>query len=152
MSAARLRAISPSSGSIISDFAAGVSRERSSAINTAMRSSSAGMSVFGSGGAGRNASSMLAHPAHVKRRSARTTERMLLQDLEQAGCTHTASDAHGHDAELCLAPATLDQEVSRHARAGHAVRMPDRNCAAVDVHLGRIDFQLVGAIEHLAGK
>src|SRR5579871_1520112 len=153
MSAARWRAIWPSSGSIIRDFAAGSRRERSSAIRTAMRSSSAGIKVLGSGGGGCSHTSwILAQPAHRKSNNESATRRMLLQDLEQACGAHATADAHRHHAELGLAAPSFQQQMAGHARARHAVGMADRNRAAVDIELGRIDTELVGAVDNLAGE
>src|ERR1019366_212401 len=73
----------------------------------------------------------------------------LLHDLEQTGGTHAAADAHGDDSVFGLAAAALDQGVTGEARARHAVGMTDRNRAAVDIDLLRIDAQFVAAIEHL---
>src|SRR5471032_2596694 len=152
MSVARWRAIALSSESMTRNFAAGSMRERSSAIKTAMRSSSAGIKVLGSGGGGRMTSSTLAHPAH--NRSSRDTARMrmLLQDLEQACGAHAAADAHRHDAELRFAPPPFQQQMTGHACARHAIGMADRDRAAIDVELGRIDAERVGAIQSLAGE
>src|SRR3978361_151868 len=60
-------------------------------------------------------------------------------DLEQAGRTHAAADAHGDHDELRSAALALDQCVPGHPGARHAIRMADRDRAAVDVQLVRID-------------
>src|ERR1700676_789635 len=74
---------------------------------------------------------------------------ILLHDLEQAGRTHAATDAHGDDSVFGLAAAALDQRVTGETRARHAVGMPDRDRAAVDIDLLRIDAQFVAAIQDL---
>src|SRR6185295_8565307 len=149
MSAARWRAIAPNSGSITRNFAAGSMRERSSAMSTAMRCSSAGIKLAGSGG---GAASKLAQPARQKHRRESAMLRMLLQYFEQARGPHAAADAHRHHAELGLAPPALEQQMAGHARARHAIRMANRDRAAINVEFGRIDAQRVGAIERLAGE
>src|SRR5215813_2418635 len=72
-----------------------------------------------------------------------------MDDFEQAGGAHAATDAHGHHAVFGLAPAALDQEVAGQARSGHTIGMADRDRAAVDVELLRVDAELVAAIDHL---
>src|SRR5271155_260512 len=47
---------------------------------------------------------------------------------------------------------TLDQRVADHARAGHAVRMTDRNGAAIDIVPLGIDTEPVAAVKSLHGK
>src|SRR6185369_12928931 len=64
-------------------------------------------------------------------------------DLEQARAALAAADAHRDDAPLGLAPAAFLQDVAGETRAGHAEGMADRDRAAVDVVLLRIDAQLV---------
>src|SRR4051794_31235672 len=73
----------------------------------------------------------------------------LLQHLEQTRGAHAAADAHGHHRVFGLAAAALDQGVAGEPRARHAVGMADRDRAAVDVDLVRIDAELVAAIQHL---
>src|SRR5215813_5667993 len=72
-----------------------------------------------------------------------------VDDFEQAGGAHAATDAHGHHAVSGLAPAALDQEMAGEPRASHTIGMADRDRAAVDVELLRIDAELVAAIDHL---
>src|SRR5690349_19316818 len=76
----------------------------------------------------------------------------LLQNLEQTRRAHAAADAHGDHRVFGLAAAALDQSVTGEARAGHAVGMADRDCAAVDVDLVGVDAELVAAIDHLHGE
>src|SRR6185437_13125208 len=73
-------------------------------------------------------------------------------DLEQTGAALATADAHGHHAPLGLAPAALLQDVAGEPRAGHAERMTDRDRAAIDVVLGRIDAEPVATVEALAGE
>src|SRR5689334_20320441 len=80
------------------------------------------------------------------------TTAVLLQHLEQAGGAHAAADAHGDDGILRLAAAAFDQRVAGQARARHAVGMADRDGAAIDVDLLRIDAELVAAVDHLHGE
>src|SRR5580765_5113464 len=75
---------------------------------------------------------------------------MLLEDLEQSRCAHAAADAHRHDAVLRAAPLAFDQQMAGHARAGHAVRMADRDRAARDVELVVRNAELVADVQHLA--
>src|ERR1700733_3042615 len=78
-----------------------------------------------------------------------TTLVSLLQNLEQPGGAHAAADAHGYDRKLGLAAPALDQGVTGETRAGHAIGMADRDRAAIDVDLFRIDSQFVAPIDHL---
>src|SRR5215813_3001154 len=74
-----------------------------------------------------------------------------VDDFKQARSAHAATDAHGHHAVFRLAPPALDQDVAGEPRAGHAVGMADRDRAAIDVELVRIDAELVAAVDHLHG-
>src|SRR3954465_8977702 len=69
-----------------------------------------------------------------------------MDDFEQARGAHAAADAHGDDGVFGVAPAALDQGVAGQARPGHAIGMTDRDRAAVDVELLRIDAELVAQI------
>src|SRR6476659_11094189 len=73
-------------------------------------------------------------------------------DLKQACAALAATDAHGDDAPLGLAPASFLQDVAGEPRAGHAEGMTDGDRAAVDVVLLGIDAELVARIEALAGE
>src|SRR6202012_2229670 len=70
----------------------------------------------------------------------------------QAGATLAAADAHGHHAPLGLAAMAFLQDMASEARAGHAEGMADRDRAAVDVVLLRIDAEPVARIKTLAGE
>src|SRR3954468_18523771 len=76
----------------------------------------------------------------------------LLQHLEQAGRAHAAADAHRDHGIFRLAATALDQRVAGEACARHAVGMADRDRAAIDVDLFRIDAELVAAVQHLHGE
>src|SRR4051794_35774469 len=82
--------------------------------------------------------------------NARTT--LLLNNLEQTGRTHAAADAHGDDRVPGLAATALDQRVTGEPRARHPIGMADRNRAAIDVKLLRVDAELVATVDHLHGK
>src|SRR5437588_10367871 len=73
-------------------------------------------------------------------------------DFEQACAALAATDTHGDDAPLGLAPAPLLQDVAGEPRPGHAEGMTDRDRAAVDVVLLGIDAELVARIQTLAGE
>src|SRR3954469_2023719 len=73
-------------------------------------------------------------------------------NLEQPGTTLAATDTHGDDAPLRLAPPPLLQDVAGEPRAGHAEGMTDGDRAAVDVVLLGIDAELVARIQTLAGE
>src|SRR4051812_20226748 len=73
-------------------------------------------------------------------------------NLEQSRAALAAADAHRHDAPLGLAAMAFLQDVAGETRAGHAEGMADRDRAAVDVVLLRIDAELVARIEALAGE
>src|SRR6267154_37708 len=72
-----------------------------------------------------------------------------MDDFKKARGAHAATHAHRDNGVFRLAPATLDQGVAGQARSGHAVGMTDRDRAAIDVELFRIDAELVAAIDHL---
>src|ERR1700688_4734795 len=72
-----------------------------------------------------------------------------VDDFKQTGSTHAATHAHRDNGVFRFATAALDQGVAGQARAGHAVGMTDRDRAAIDVELFRIDAKLVAAIDHL---
>src|ERR1700742_471231 len=67
------------------------------------------------------------------------------RDFEQAGGAHAAADAHGDDDVTHLAPFALDERVPDHARAAHAVGVPDADGAAVHVQAIEGDAELVAA-------
>src|SRR6476646_1020208 len=73
-------------------------------------------------------------------------------DLKQACAALAASDAHGDDAPLGLAPTAFLQDVAGEPRAGHAEGMADGDRAAIDVVLLGIDAELVARIQTLAGE
>src|SRR5205085_1989764 len=73
-----------------------------------------------------------------------------VHELEEPGCPHAAADTHRHDAVFRLAAPAFEKNVARHARARHAVRMADRDGAAIDVELLVRNADTVRAVEHLA--
>src|SRR3954447_24078548 len=73
-------------------------------------------------------------------------------DFEQAGGPHAAADAHRHDDPAHAAATALEQRMPDEAAAGHAVRVADRDAAAVDVELLGIDLERVAAVDDLAGE
>ena len=74
------------------------------------------------------------------------------QHFEQARRAHAAADAHRDDDMLDAAALAFDERVPDEPRAGHAVRVADRDGAAVDIVLVRVDAELVAAIQGLAGE
>jgi len=72
-----------------------------------------------------------------------------LSDFEEAGCAHAAANTHCHDDVFESAAFAFDQRVHGHARAAHAVRMTDRNRAAVDVEAIVRNAQRVAAVHGL---
>src|SRR5882672_6084858 len=72
-----------------------------------------------------------------------------MAEFEKSRSPHASADAHGHHAVFRLAPPSLDQEVAGQPRTRHPIGMADRDRAAVDVELVRIDAELVAAIDHL---
>src|SRR5205085_11983693 len=72
-----------------------------------------------------------------------------LRRFEESGGSHAAADAHRDDAVALLRAAKLLQDRSRAARAGGAVRVADRDRAAVRVELRRIEAELVAAVDDL---
>src|SRR5262245_56052672 len=72
--------------------------------------------------------------------------------LEQPGRPLAAADAHRHDAVPDLAPLHLVGQRADQARAGHAVGVAERNRAAVDVQLLRVDPQAIAAVDDLHGE
>src|SRR5882757_10029850 len=74
------------------------------------------------------------------------------RDFEESGCSHAAADAHRHDDELDAASLPFDECMAHETRACHAVRMADGDPSTVHVVDGRVDSELVAAVEHLASK
>src|SRR5580692_1125592 len=75
-----------------------------------------------------------------------------MHHFEQTGSTHAATDAHRDNREFRLAAAAFDQSVTGQPRARHPVGMTDRDRAAIDIDLLRVDAEFVAAIKHLHGK
>src|SRR4051812_8190215 len=76
----------------------------------------------------------------------------LVNDSDKARGAHSATNTHGYNSILGLAPAALDQGMAGQPRSGHAVGMADRDRAAVDVELFRVDPELVAAMDDLHRK
>src|SRR5699024_3046930 len=70
-------------------------------------------------------------------------------DFEQSGRALTAADAYCHDHILHAATASLDERMPDQPGSGHAVGMADRDAAAIDVVLLRIDAEAVTAVQSL---
>ncbi len=73
-----------------------------------------------------------------------------LEHLEQACSAHAAAHAHRDDNAPGPAALALEQRMASEPCAGHPERVSDRDGAAVDVVLGRIDAQLVPREQALA--
>src|SRR5436309_11975148 len=76
----------------------------------------------------------------------------LVRRLEQPGRAHAPADAHGDDPPALLPPAQLVEQRSGHARAGHPVRVPDGDLAAVRVEPLGVDAEAVAAVDDLRGE
>src|SRR6266849_336698 len=72
-----------------------------------------------------------------------------VDDFKQTRRAHATTNAHGHHAVFRFAPPAFDQEVPGQARPRHAIGVADRDRAAIDIELVRIDAELVAAIDHL---
>src|SRR5665213_3185625 len=72
--------------------------------------------------------------------------------LEETGGTHAAADAHRDDDVFDVAPLAFQERVHRHAGAAQAVRVTDRDRAAVDVEALVGNAQLVAAVDGLHGE
>src|SRR5437867_2859694 len=72
--------------------------------------------------------------------------------LEEPRGALTAPDAHRDHAVARLAAQQLVGDGADHARAGHAERVTDRDRAAVDVELGRIEAETIAAVDDLRGE
>src|SRR5438876_5812981 len=76
----------------------------------------------------------------------------LVPRLEQPGRAHAPADAHGDDPPALLPPAQLVEQRPGHARAGHPVRVPDGDRAAVRVEPLGVDAEAVAAVDDLRGE
>src|SRR5437667_2427066 len=79
----------------------------------------------------------------------RNRERVSGGDFEESCRAHAAADAHRHHDVSRPAAFTLDERVADQAAAGHAVRMADRNCAAIDVEPAVGNAEAVATVDHL---
>src|SRR5207237_8435939 len=75
-----------------------------------------------------------------------------MDDFEKPRRPHAATDTHGDDGIFRLAPTTLNQSMAGQPGSGHAVGMANRDRAAIDVELFRVNSELVAAIDHLHRK
>src|SRR5206468_1991028 len=76
----------------------------------------------------------------------------LVRRLEQPGRAHAPADAHGDDPPALLPPAQLVEQRPGHARAGHPVRVPDGDRAAVRVEPLGVDAEAVATVDDLRGE
>src|SRR5207247_8847027 len=76
----------------------------------------------------------------------------LVRPLDQPGRAHAPADAHGDDPPALLPPAQLVEQRPGHARAGHAVRVPDGDRAAVRVEPLGVDAEAVATVDDLRGE
>src|SRR5699024_3208069 len=70
-------------------------------------------------------------------------------DFEQSGRPLAAADAHCHDHILHTTTASLDERVPDQPGSGHTVGVADRDAAAIDVVLLRIDAEAITAVQCL---
>src|SRR5262245_48755329 len=75
-----------------------------------------------------------------------------LRHLEQPGRPHPAANAHRHHHILHATALALDQRMADQSAAGGAVRMTNRDRAAVDVEPLVRDAELVATVNHLHGE
>ena len=71
----------------------------------------------------------------------------LHDDLEQPGGTHAAADAHGDHHQLRAAALAFDQRMAHEPRARHAIRMTQRDGAAIHVEPVVRNAELVAAVD-----
>src|SRR5207248_10319616 len=88
-------------------------------------------------------------PAPVMTATFPTRSRMASRDLEEPRRPHSAPDAHGGHDELHAAPPPFDQRMPDQACAGHPVRVPDGDGAAVDVEAVVGDAEAIAAVDDL---
>ena len=75
-----------------------------------------------------------------------------LRHFEQAGRALAAANAHGDDDVFGTTTLAFEQRVANQAGAAHAVRMPNRDGAAIDIEDFHGDAQAVAAVDSLHGK
>src|SRR5881394_1117301 len=84
--------------------------------------------------------------------ASRKFTRESLQHFEQTRRAHAATHAHrDHDVAHAAALA-LDERMAHQPRTGHAVRMPDGNCATIDVEAFLGNTEALAAVDHLHGE
>ena len=69
--------------------------------------------------------------------------------LKQSRRALTAADAHSADDIFRASTFSFDERMANHARAGHAVRVADRNGAAIDVQFLIRNAELIAAVKNL---
>src|SRR5207248_10054712 len=84
--------------------------------------------------------------------AASATRPRLVARLDNPGRARPGADAHGHHAVTGTASQHLVGDGADHARARHAERVPDRDRAAVDVQVRRIEAERVAAVDDLRGE
>src|SRR5205085_4927748 len=75
-----------------------------------------------------------------------------LEYLEQPRGSHAAADAHRDDHVPGATALALDEGMAGHPGAGHAIRMADRDRAAIDVEQLVRNAELIPAIDYLDGE
>src|ERR1700677_816806 len=73
-------------------------------------------------------------------------------NFEQRCRSHATADTHRDHPVASAAATSLQQQMPRHTHAGHAVRMTDRNCSAIDVKPFIWKSKLSGTVKHLASE
>lgn len=74
------------------------------------------------------------------------------EHLEQPGSTHSPANAHRHNDIPSTAPLAFDQGMPGQPCSGHAIRMTDGNCPAIDVQGFVGNAQYILTVQHLDGK
>src|SRR5579871_6600709 len=74
---------------------------------------------------------------------------LISRHLEQSGRPLTATDAHRHHHQLGFAALAFDQRMADQPCAAHAIRMADRDRAAIHVQPVVRYAELVAAVDHL---
>ena len=86
------------------------------------------------------------------RRARRRARRLILDALDDRRDPLAHPDAHRGQAVAAAGPAQLVDQHRDQAAAAHPERMAERDRAAVDVDLGRVEAELVDADDRLRGE